>query len=550
MAGASETDVEVPPTLNALLAARLDQLEPRSGACSSGARSRASSSTAAPSRRSRRRRPQVTPRLAALVRSQLIQPDRAQLPGEDGFRFRHLLIRDAAYDALPKAARAELHERFADWLESTESISSSSTRSSATTSSRRPVHDRARRADHDPLRCAPASGSQRPDARALRPGDERPAARLLERALGLTRPLRLDVDLEIFLSAVIHDEVPLEAVEICDAAAARARAAGDERGEAVAAIVADLHRLFLEPDPDVDGLERAALAVLPTARAGGRPGGPDVRVRRARLRRCERARPDGGLGEGCRSRNPSCDGGRLLLGRYVRPGHGPGVGSPAGRRGAPDTRRARREREPSDSVVSSRCARPLRGSLARGACRRRALRAERRPPPLCDSRRPRRTRRRLRGCRALRRKSVDEWRAADHLSFVASYGAKLGRWLCIAGRPDEAEPLADFARTVLGQESEWLWRQVQARVLAHRGEHAQAELLAREAIAILDRADGLTHQGDGYWDLAEVLAAANRRDEAADALEQALDRYRRKKNLAMVAQVQPRLEALRAGAGP
>ena len=44
-------------------------------------------------------------------------PDKTQLAGEDGFRFRHLLIRDAAYDALPKAVRAELHERFAAWLE-------------------------------------------------------------------------------------------------------------------------------------------------------------------------------------------------------------------------------------------------------------------------------------------------------------------------------------------------------------------------------------------------------------------------------------------------
>ena len=60
---------------------------------------------------------QVTPRLAALVRRELIRPERAQLPGEDGFRFRHILIRDAAYDALPKATRAELHERFAGWLE-------------------------------------------------------------------------------------------------------------------------------------------------------------------------------------------------------------------------------------------------------------------------------------------------------------------------------------------------------------------------------------------------------------------------------------------------
>ena len=60
---------------------------------------------------------QVTPRLAALVRKELIRPDRSQLAGEDAFRFRHLLIRDAAYEALPKSVRAELHARFAAWLE-------------------------------------------------------------------------------------------------------------------------------------------------------------------------------------------------------------------------------------------------------------------------------------------------------------------------------------------------------------------------------------------------------------------------------------------------
>ena len=61
--------------------------------------------------------PQVTPRLAALVRRELIRSDRPQFAGEDGFRFRHLLIRDTAYDALSKTTRAELHQRFAAWLE-------------------------------------------------------------------------------------------------------------------------------------------------------------------------------------------------------------------------------------------------------------------------------------------------------------------------------------------------------------------------------------------------------------------------------------------------
>src|SRR5439155_4118384 len=55
--------------------------------------------------------------LTTLVRKDLIRPERATLPGEDAYRFRHLLIRDAAYESLPKATRAELHERFAAWLD-------------------------------------------------------------------------------------------------------------------------------------------------------------------------------------------------------------------------------------------------------------------------------------------------------------------------------------------------------------------------------------------------------------------------------------------------
>lgn len=58
----------------------------------------------------------MTTRLASLVRKELVRPDKPQFPGEDAFRFRHVLIREAAYDSLPKSTRAELHERFAGWL--------------------------------------------------------------------------------------------------------------------------------------------------------------------------------------------------------------------------------------------------------------------------------------------------------------------------------------------------------------------------------------------------------------------------------------------------
>ena len=52
-----------------------------------------------------------------MARKEFIQPAEALFSGDDGFRFGHILIRDAAYEAVPKQLRAELHERFANWLE-------------------------------------------------------------------------------------------------------------------------------------------------------------------------------------------------------------------------------------------------------------------------------------------------------------------------------------------------------------------------------------------------------------------------------------------------
>src|SRR4029453_6093357 len=59
----------------------------------------------------------LTAQLTALVRKEFVHPYRAEFEGEDGFRFRHLLLRDATYDAIPKATRSGFHERFADWLD-------------------------------------------------------------------------------------------------------------------------------------------------------------------------------------------------------------------------------------------------------------------------------------------------------------------------------------------------------------------------------------------------------------------------------------------------
>jgi DNA-binding SARP family transcriptional activator len=117
MAGEAEGNVSVPPSLHALLAARIDRLDRHErrilecAAVEGEVFHRGAVEALAEDEE------QATGRLATLVRKELIRPHEPQLAGEDGFRFRHVLIRDAAYEAITKATRAKLHQRFAAWLD-------------------------------------------------------------------------------------------------------------------------------------------------------------------------------------------------------------------------------------------------------------------------------------------------------------------------------------------------------------------------------------------------------------------------------------------------
>jgi class 3 adenylate cyclase/tetratricopeptide (TPR) repeat protein len=119
MQAESGDGIEVPPTLQALLAARIDRLgeHERAAAQRGSVEGRLFHRGAVAALLPESERPEVGAHLLSLVRKELIRPDRATLPGDDAFRFGHILIRDAAYDAIPKRQRAALHERFATWLE-------------------------------------------------------------------------------------------------------------------------------------------------------------------------------------------------------------------------------------------------------------------------------------------------------------------------------------------------------------------------------------------------------------------------------------------------
>jgi class 3 adenylate cyclase len=115
----TEEPVSIPPTIQALLAARLDrlgvdELQAIGGASVVGREFWPEAVAAlAPAGESMR----LESALESLVRKELVAREHVALMGVAGFAFRHALIRDAAYDSLTKEGRAELHERFATWAE-------------------------------------------------------------------------------------------------------------------------------------------------------------------------------------------------------------------------------------------------------------------------------------------------------------------------------------------------------------------------------------------------------------------------------------------------
>lgn len=120
---AEPTDLEVPPTIEALMAARLDQLpeDERAvlGRASVVGRQFGAAEVAYLSDRSGPT--SVRAALMAMVRRDLLRPDPdALLPmgaEDEAFQFRHQLICDGAYAGISRAHRARLHERYARLLE-------------------------------------------------------------------------------------------------------------------------------------------------------------------------------------------------------------------------------------------------------------------------------------------------------------------------------------------------------------------------------------------------------------------------------------------------
>ena len=109
--------IAVPPSVAALLAARLERLsdEERRAIGAASVIGKVFYVGAVRDLVPEADRADAGSLVRSLVRKELVRETRSTIPGEDAFEFRHILIRDAAYAAIPKERRAEQHRRFADW---------------------------------------------------------------------------------------------------------------------------------------------------------------------------------------------------------------------------------------------------------------------------------------------------------------------------------------------------------------------------------------------------------------------------------------------------
>jgi class 3 adenylate cyclase/tetratricopeptide (TPR) repeat protein len=535
--------VEVPPTIQALLAARLDQLDTAERAVLERGSVEGQLFHRGAVEALANGEPQ-TERLLALVRKQLVRPDRAQLPREDAYRFRHLLIRDAAYDALPKSVRADLHRRFAAWLEvhgqdlvELEEILGYHLEQAA-----RYLADLGRPdmalAEEASKRLAVAG------RRARWREDRRAAQSLLRRAMALSE--RPDVHLVVDLAQSLEDD-PHAAATLLDGAAERADADGDSLGAALARALAAAARVITN-ECSADEQKQLALAALPLLETADDHAGlaevwaslaSGVYNMRGHLAQMEHASEQ--------ALRHATLAGQHQTSLWMLPlalVHGP---RPAGEALAkldalyphPWTNLNRAallamsDRIEEARTVAGAAEDHLR-ELGDEGGHAHALVA---------------TVERLAGNHeaAAERLRLAADHAAEHgeTAFLSTYVLMRARTLCTLGRYEEAEPLASQGHALAHEDDAGtLWPQVDALVRAHHGDHAEAERLAREAVSQTQETDSPWWKGDALYDLGEVLAAAGQHQAAATAFQEALALYERKQIVPLARRTRERLAAL------
>jgi len=542
--GGTNGDTVVPPTIQALLAARLERLPQPERATVERASVVGKEFTLAEVRglSPPDEQPAAGDRVLALVRKELLRPSHAA-EGVDVFRFRHLLIRDAAYEAMPKQARSELHERYADQLDERWSAQAAefdeivgyhleqayqfrtelgALDDSVTTLGRRAAERLA------------AAGQ-----RALGRGDLHAATRLLERAVALLdqddpRRAELVCDLSIAMREQGRfDEADAALTGIVDRSetdpAVRARAEllrthlRTMRGGSQASALQNAERLTaLLQDRGAErelGEAYMLLGILRTWRGTARAG------RQAYDRAVELAKRSGNarvlaqthwwrLGNALWGPTTVDDG--LELCRLTREETESRATAAAvtHMEGAFLILRENVSKATLDRVAEAGAVLEELGQVVSRQSARMTV-----AYPLLYTGEPGRAEEQL-------RIANEGLRKVDERGFLSTISALLALALCAQGRYEEAGPFSRESEEIGAPDdltTQASWRAARAQVLAAQGEADAAIAVGREGVALIDSTDMTTDRTTAHVGLGCAFAILGRRDEARGSFERAAE---------------------------
>jgi predicted ATPase len=555
--GSTSSDLTIPPTIHALLAARLDRLEPEERAVAERAsvigkefwRGAITELTPAGEREA------AGPRLMTLTRKEFIEPAVSIFPDEDGFRFRHILIRDAAYLEIPKKTRAELHERFAGWLEQAageraaeldEIIGYHLEQAFKYRSELGPVGE-----DATELGARAGEHLGRAGRRAmLGGGDVAAAESLMSRAVALLpddQAFRRELLTELG-SARMKTGDFAGAGEVLEEAVVSASNAGDAHVESRALIEREFYKTFagsedatltipevtaraipiLEEADDHVGLARAwrlrSELEIRALHWGARSEALERALDHARqagdLR--EEAFIVGGLAQslyfGPTPVEHAIERCEQFLGDAVEAELEAAIGSTLAALHAMrgDFDQARELWAAADRLYESLHLRFRRAARSYIPASIETLAGD------YDA-----------AERELRR-GYETLEQMGEKSLRTTIAAFLAEALYKQGRDDEAERLTEVSEELAAADdlvTRVMWRSVRAKILARRGEIEKAEELGREAVQLADSTDFPELKALTALDLAEVLDAAGKADEALELAARAREIYERKGNV-------------------
>jgi class 3 adenylate cyclase/tetratricopeptide (TPR) repeat protein len=569
--GSGYLDLVLPPTIEALLAARLDRLEPdERGVVERAAVVGKVFWWGAVAELSAPREAAVGASLQALVRREFVVPEESIFAGEDAFRFSHILMRDAAYGSITKSLRARFHAAFAEWL-----VRKAGDRlpqyeeivgyhlEQAFYYEEEIGEDGVRGAELAEAAAAHLASAGR---RAARRADMHAAALLLERAGELAPGGEARVEILLDIADCLVEAAEFDRAErVLTRAGEEAEALGSARLQARVTLLRSLLRLSVQPEDwtRTTGVEvEAAIRTLEESAddAGlslayltvGRVHWMNLRVSQTEAA-LERA-----LDYASNARRDREEA-RILTLAAIALFFGPLDVDAALLRCDELIGRAR-----SNPLVLSWIwlvkggLRAMKGDAEAG--RDELERAKRKmfeldlPLPLGEAFQICGNAEMITGdmARAERelRSSCELLQKIGEQSLLSTSAALLAQVLCNQRRYGEAleeTRVAEQAGDEDDMATQSLWRVARARCLADTGELATAEALMREGLSLISEADFLTWRGDGLVGMAEVFSLGGKRSEAEDAVATAIQLYEQKGNVASARRARAFLDEI---AGP